>query len=328
MADMSPASSLGPPTAKSTITPQQAKYIANIKTALSNNSLTVVVGAGVSINAIYGSRRISGDDLKRVVESMSWLGLLLHGLDYLREEELLSDPDDEKERVGHIRILRPQSPTSAPTEDKLRAAASFLKRKLTECNKLDNWFDLEFEGIYQKCINHDPNPILDALKDLYLCGARIITTNYDDLLEKHIGADRIVIDNTPASKMFFAKRNLGILHVHGVWWYSTGTVLDDMDYRRTTEDEVLQQNLKNSLSASEVLLFVGTGAGLSDPNFGNLLAWAAKQNDGLAQRNCVLARREEKVDTNLNNLNILWYGQNHEDLPMFLNELASSCKRT
>ena len=156
MADMSPASSLGPPTAKSTITPQQAKYIANIKTALSNNSLTVVVGAGVSINAIYGSRRISGDDLKRVVESMSWLGLLLHGLDYLREEELLSDPDDEKERVGLIRILSPQSPTSAPTEDKLRAAASFLKRKLTECNKLDNLLDLEFEGIYQKCINHDP----------------------------------------------------------------------------------------------------------------------------------------------------------------------------
>ena len=84
-----------------------------------------------------------------------------------------------------------------------------------------------------------------------------------DLLDKHIGGNTIVSDGTPALKMFFRKRNTGICHVHGVWWHSKGTVLDNMDYERVAQEESLQQDLKNSMSSSEVLLFVGTGAGRS-----------------------------------------------------------------
>ncbi|CZR65039.1 uncharacterized protein PAC_14939 [Phialocephala subalpina] len=203
--------------------PQQAKYIKDIKAALSSNNLTIIVGSGVSINAIHAVNAAdmpgrSLAELKRVAESMSWLGLLRHGLYYLMEEDLLSNSDDKKEREDHINIL--ESRATPVTEDQLRAAASFLTRKLFEARKIDNWYALEFEDVYQECIGHDPNPILDALKELYECGARIITTNYDDLLEKHISAQRILIDNTVDAKLFFAKRTRGILHVHGVWWHS------------------------------------------------------------------------------------------------------------
>lgn len=253
---------------------------------------------------------------------MSWAGLLQRGLEYLEDEDVLLDPDEKINLDSYKEMLE-----SKPQADIVQAA-SFLKRKLVEAHKLDNWFDLEFEGIYEKCINNDPNPILDAIRDLFNSGARIITTNYDDLLDKHIGQKPIIPDGTPAMKMFFSKRDIGICHIHGVWWHSKGAVLDSMDYQRTVEDESLQQNLKNSMSSSEVLLFVGTGAGPDDPNFGQLLAWAAKQNEGMAQRHCVLALSSERVDITKNGLNVIKYGAKFEDLPIFLQGIAWNSKRT
>jgi hypothetical protein len=127
--------------------------------------------------------------------------------------------------------------------------------------------------------------------------------------------------------LFFTRRNRGICHVHGVGWHSKGAVLDNMDYGRAKADEILQQGLKNSMSTSEVLLFVGTGAGLDDPNFGGLLAWAAQRNDELAQRHCVLARYGEHIDTELNGLNVLRYGTDFTDLPLFLTKIAQNINR-
>lgn len=72
--------------------PQQAKYIKDVRAALQNGNLTVVVGAGVSLNAIRAVHATnnrpgrSEAELQRVLESMSWPGLLQHGLDYLLEE--------------------------------------------------------------------------------------------------------------------------------------------------------------------------------------------------------------------------------------------------
>ncbi|RDW69812.1 hypothetical protein BP6252_08832 [Coleophoma cylindrospora] len=321
IADSSSASSPGLQTRSvrtTKMTPQQTKYLEKVEKALAEKRLTVVVGAGVSISAIQASKRVSEYKLSRAIESMAWLGLLRHGLDYLEEEELPLDAADQKELNMHRYTLM-TNPVS--NKDILRAA-SFLKQKLNDSGKLDNWFDLEFEGIYDKCINHDPNPILDAMSELYKSGARIITTNYDDLLEKHIRANSIISDGTSRLKRFFRKEETGICHVHGIWLHSKGAVLDNMDYERTQQDDQLQQDLKNSMSSSEVLLFVGTGDGLNDPNFGHLLSWAAKQNIGMAQRHCVLARHGERLDTTWNELNILKYGTKFEDLPAFLMSIA------
>ena len=128
---------------KPRITPQQAKYRAKIEEALVKGNLTVVVGAGVSISAMQASKRMSGDDLARVTESMSWLGVLRHGLDYLDEEDLPLNEADKSELDAYKRMLEGKS---LQTVDILQAA-SFLKRKLVDSGLLDNWFDIEFEGM-------------------------------------------------------------------------------------------------------------------------------------------------------------------------------------
>jgi hypothetical protein len=296
------------------MTRQHAKNKEIVEEALRKGNLTVVVGAGVSMNAIRANKRMSSDATEDIVKSMSWLGLLQRGLEYLKDEDIILDQNELDRHVEMLMLGLPQT-------HKIQAA-SFLKRTLEEANKLDNWLDLEFDGIYKKCIDHDPNPILDSLRDLFNSGARFITTNYDDLLDLHINQHPIIPDGTPALKLFFRKRSTGICHVHGVWWHSKGTVLDNKDYQRTVDDESLQQSLKNSMSSSEVLLFVGAGAGLEDPNFGPLLAWAAKQNEGIAHRHYVLVRHQDKAVTNSNGLGVISYGADYKDLPVFLQDIA------
>ncbi|KKY18135.1 putative tpr domain protein [Phaeomoniella chlamydospora] len=302
------------------ITPQQAKYRSRIENALKDGRLTIVIGAGVSINAIAASKRRDEDGHRRALESMNWYGLLRHGLEYLVDEQI---PLNDSERIELSALTTSLAETSPPpNNEELFRAASFVRRKLTESKLIVNWFDLEFEEIYERFINHDENPILDAIKELYKCGARIITTNYDDLMDRHINEKPILVDGTPAMQRFFRKEMNGICHVHGSWWDSKSVVLDSMDYERVKQNETIQQSLKNSMTGSEVLLFVGTGSGLRDPNFGDLLAWAAKWNEGLAQTHCLLAHQQEQIDIDARGLNVLKYGQSYEDLPKFLQELA------
>ncbi|RMZ91828.1 hypothetical protein DV736_g920, partial [Chaetothyriales sp. CBS 134916] len=308
------------------ITPQQRKFRTRIGQALESGNLTVVIGAGVSISAIQTSNGTDTATRTRAVESMSWLGLLRHGLAYLTEEGIPLTDEETVELRSHQQQLGPGSPT--PSSHSVLHAASFLKRKLTESRRLNNWFDLEFEGIYEAHIKHDPNPMLDAIRSLYQGGARIITTNYDDLVDKHIQENAILDDTTPASKLFFRKKMKGVYHVHGVWWHTKGAIFDSMDYDRIARDDTVQQGLKNIMTGSEVLLFVGTGGGLDDPNFGKLLAWVAQWNEDIAQTHCLLARCDDQIDRSVHGLNILRYGNSYDDLPVFLTELASMHKYT
>ena len=255
---------------------------------------------------------------------MSWLGLLRHGLKLLVDEPIDMDENEKLELASHQSTLNSQSSTT----EHLLQAASFLKRKLVASQLLDEWFDAEFDDIYEEFINKESNSILDAIGALYKARARIITTNYDDLLEKHLDAESIIPNDTVQLQLFFRRRKEGICHVHGAFRESKGAILDSTDYDNVVDNEKLQQNLKNSMTSSEVLLFVGAGAGLDDPNFGRLLAWAGKQNEGIACRHYLLARDDDNIGTKPYGLNVLRYGAEFKDLPTFLAVLAKKEKGT
>jgi hypothetical protein len=180
-------------------TPQEGRYIEKIVEALSNGHLTIVVGAGVSINAMWATDpdcRVDHKYLKRKREAMSWPGFLQYGLDYLVEQNLLSDAADKVERRNLLELCQPRADEPMPATS-LLDAATFLKRLLGEAGKIADFFDLEFGGVYKKYIDYNANPILDILKELYNSGARFIVTNYDDLLERHFNTSHIINDNSP-----------------------------------------------------------------------------------------------------------------------------------
>ena len=67
----------------------------------------------------------------------------------------------------------------------------------------------------------------------------------------------------------------GVAHLHGYFRQPESVVLGSRSYDDVLRDEHAQAILR-TLVLRDRLLFVGFGAGLSDPNFGNLLSWMAR----------------------------------------------------
>ena len=65
-----------------TVQRQQAKDIDRIQEESRKERLTIIVGAGVSINVISTSQPLNEEDCTYISESLSWLELLHHG-DYV-----------------------------------------------------------------------------------------------------------------------------------------------------------------------------------------------------------------------------------------------------
>jgi hypothetical protein len=201
----------------------------------------------------------------------------LGGLNYLEDGDFVrrASQSEQFEHKFYKDLL--ESTTVQPSLSTLLRAASFLKGQLVDRKKLPNWLSEVFGTLYDDCIGKDSdNAMLDAIKDLYNAKARIITTNYDDLLSKHCSAPVVLTDKPGPLVNFFSKSDPSrpILHIHGIWKESQGAVLDGVDYFKVNQDSFVVDSLQACLRTNEVVLFVGTGAGLDDPTFGRLLQWA------------------------------------------------------
>jgi hypothetical protein len=110
----------------------------------------------------------------------------------------------------------------------------------------------------------------------------------------------------------------GVLHVHGSYQDPNQVVLDATDYYRATHSAEVQTILKTFLEF-KIILFIGCGSGLEDPNFDALLRWASEQHENVPNRHCLLVRDGDNLD--FKPLMRLEYGPNYQDLAPFLNKL-------
>jgi hypothetical protein len=125
--------------------------------------------------------------------------------------------------------------------------------------------------------------ILDTLKALHQKGATILTTNYDDLLEKSCGLPPIGRSNKDEVLGFKRGGIDGVFHVHGSYHNPHEVVLDTKDYYEVAHSDEVQSILKNFLEF-KTILFVGCGSGLEDPNFNVLLKWASEEQKNIPNR--------------------------------------------
>ena len=65
-----------------------------------------------------------------------------------------------------------------------------------------------------------------------------------------------------------------------------------------------------------LVLFVGCGSGLEDPNFTGLLKWISEKHTGLPNHHCLLVRDDNQV--NYDPLIPIKYGSQHQNLAPFL----------
>jgi hypothetical protein len=280
----------------------------------------IVTGAGISKSATVG--------VDVSMPQLDWPGLIEHGLNYLYSDT--GFPKESKcvldEANLYRKILKGRWEDEVPTKVLIRAA-TFVKAELNDHKELSTWLNHAFGDLYEEHVLPQKPEMLEVLAKLHQAGARLATTNYDDFLEKHCGVQAIDPGNAREVSTFgeASKRPKGVLHVHGCYNKASGAVLDVLDYNQITGDHRMQDTLRGLL-LNKTVLFIGTGAGLQDPNFSNLLEWTDKHFSGdVEKRHYVLFRNKDL--THYSALNSIPYGEDYKDLIPFLRVLAEDVPR-
>ncbi|MFD5864761.1 SIR2 family protein [Agromyces sp. NPDC127015] len=149
----------------------------------------------------------------------------------------------------------------------------------------------------------------------------ILTTNYDTLLESATGRKSADWTDLRAFQDVVTRGSDAIGHLHGIWSTPTSVVLTESDYAQFGSHESIQA-LERAVSTLKSIVYVGFGAGLSDPNFASLLDWhRSKFPDStvIHYRLCLLSEHAELTRIHANDhVAPVVYGEKYEDLAAFL----------
>ena len=245
----------------------------------------------------------SGKPLSRI----TWAGLIRNGLDYLVSEGYVD--------TSNRRTRRAYEALEDPEADGILDAANIVSSQMKQHGQFPTWLESVFGNLSQE-IRHPA--LIDVLKALHQRGVTLLTTNYDDVLEKYCGLQRVGRSNQDDISKFQRGDLNGVFHIHGSYHDAHEVVLDTTDYYEVRHSDVVQDVLKTFLQY-KTILFIGCGSGLEDPNFDALLRWASERHKNIAHRHCLLIRDSDSVRHQP--LVRVKYGPSYEDLVVYLKRL-------
>jgi GTP-binding protein EngB required for normal cell division len=273
----------------------------DLKAQIASRRAVLVVGSGVSVAATNNA------------PAASWTGLLKHGV------ERCVELDGHLAGDWHDRTLA--DVTSGRLDD-LLAGASKVRRTLCRQNEWSRWLEDTIGTLKASRFE-----LIDALGSL---NAPILTTNYDDLLERRLHRHAITWMDK-ADQIAFARVESceTVLHLHGFWRQPDTVILDGGDYERILGAQLAQAGLR-TLGEAWSLVFVGCGDGLADPNFEQFLDWMAVVLKGVRHRHFRLERktdadrRQQWHNDRGHHVRVVTYGDAYDDLPAFIESLRPS----
>src|SRR5271157_5572424 len=279
-----------------------------LRSAIEKGQALVLVGAGVSIGATRGQVVQVG---KKKFPLASWTGLLHHGVTYCEQWVKADLPRGWAKAVrAEINVGDCESLIGAGTkiEEKLKAPKglyiTWLQSTVGELKIVDD-------------------SVLEATAAL---GLPIATTNYDRLLETITSQPAVNWMQRHKVQPILRGDAKGIIHLHGDWDDPKSIVLGHRSYVAVERDPHAQAILREIFS-SRIVLLVGFGGGLSDPNFGPLLKWVAEAFASSTYPHFLLCLEKELKTLKLDHpIQTLDYGKTHADLAPFLRSLAPARK--
>ena len=273
----------------------------DLKELISEKKIVVVVGSGVSISATNGM-------------APTWCGLIESAVRKCRS--LVTSGPKEKDEikvwcdtVNNLLKLK-QHP------EMLLSAAQMVHEKLNRFGdgEFSRWLRESFE-----LLDTTDRTLINAVSSL---DAPLLTTNYDDLIETVTGLKYVTWKDASHMSRIVRGEDRRVLHLHGHWDHAETIVLGIRSYEAVKNDDHTQAIMK-AFGLTKSFLFIGCGDdGLSDPNFGNFLAWLEQheRSGGVQHRHYRLVRSSDDVKQH-GRIFPLVYGDRYEDLPGFLQEL-------
>lgn len=218
----------------------------------------------------------------------------------------------DKEELTHYRNVLTRDNLGGQT---VLRSCSYLKYELDLHKRFPSWLETVFGSLHHE-VNH--TGVYKALRDFHRRGARLMTTNYDELLEHYCGLERVRRLIPEEVRKYERCTSNGVFHIHGSYQDLQEVVLDPIDYYKvTTSDDV--QNLLKTYLAHSTILFVGCGSGLDDPNLRALLEWAGSREETIPHHYYLLARNQDNL--RFKPMITLRYGSEYKDLVPYLNML-------
>jgi hypothetical protein len=275
-----------------------ASLVEDLASDLARSNAVVLLGAGVSVAATDGS------------PLASWTGLLHHGVDHC-VKVVSSLP------LNWAETLRSQIDSGD---------SFFLVQAATD---ISHRLGYPTGGDYREWLRTTVGSlelVNPALVDAVLAlGAQIATTNYDSLVEKRSQLPAVTWRDSYRVQRVLRGDEQAVLHLHGHWEAPESVVLGVRSYEDMLRDEAAKLALRN-LVWLRTLVFIGFGAGLGDPNFGELLKWSRPilAQSGYRHYRLVLESEVEtaKKQHEEERVSVIPFGRRHEDLPAFLRRLV------
>ncbi|KAF2272039.1 uncharacterized protein EI97DRAFT_237428 [Westerdykella ornata] len=277
---------------------KQVQYASKIQQALHDGQLAIIIGAGVSLGAT--------DPAPQRITS---IGLVRNGLDYLPQKTFVTADDI------HLKFYRRTVEKDTASIGEVSRAFKYLKDILEHENQFSAWLESVFGNLRDE-VRHPE--IFEALSRFHKRGAKLMTSNYDDLLESFCGLQRVRWSIANHVRDYERGTLDGVFHIHGSYHDPADVVFDSIDYFEAETSE----NVKNLLSTYleyNTILFVGCGSEREGPNFNTLLSWASNKMANIPNHHYVLLRHGDTVQ--YNSLTTLGYGHSYSDLVPFLNTL-------
>jgi hypothetical protein len=285
------------------IPPQIAKML---KSAVDRRALYIMVGSGVTLNVT----RLSDGTAERfgVRPELTCDGFIVNGLQQVEDRY-----QDQKAACDHHRTAIKEKYTNASF-----SAAQYIHSHLDE-GAYATWLEDTFASVPEKVTD---DRVLRVLHALTQRGVKIMTTNYDSLIEKCVYTSADPVDGKDDVNVIHfmdsARDDHSVYHVHGHYRNPKNVVIDFMQYERARNNDWLNAHLRSTLLRDHVL-FIGCGlpGGLTDFHFQPL--WDALDVSGPSQTRhvCLLSKKESMPKHR--HLQVLEYGDDvNNDLALYL----------
>lgn len=230
-----------------------------------------------------------------------WLGLIKDGISHVHNR------NSEDAALLSLRLER-------ATTDDLISIAQDVQRHLGD----------DFTRWMARSVGDLPLKEAAVAHGLGKLGVPILTTNYDDLLEKALRRPSATWLHPGEMRRVIRMETSAIGHLHGIWTDIASVIFSQSSYQTITENADAQ-NVQRSAFDLKTFLFVGVGDGLTDPNFSPMVKEFAERFPDSPDTHFRLCLNSE-VDpaSELKSVVDVGYGDSYGDLAGFLDRLAAS----
>lgn len=267
-------------------------YVANypqlLRTIATDQKIVYLCGAGASMSLAE--------------HNMNWTNWILAGKDYLDAAEQL----ELEKRIGSW------------TTNELINAATFLLESVKAAGKYEPFMTATIGSQHPR-----NDSFQDALRKIWRSGDLIATTNYDLTIEEAVDAHTVSY-SSPADILSVIRGGENkVIHLHGVYDrlnHLDDIVADDPQYKGILANAGAQ--FIQNLISTQPLIIIGCGGTLEDPNLSGFMSFVIEKLGISNVPYFYLMKNGDAVPGLPANAIPVFYGDDYNDLPVFLSELA------